>query len=297
MPSVAILYYSQTGQSQRIAESLGASYASEGSVVKIIPIRPENPYSFPWKIGSFFEQMPYCIEGITPEIEEMNPLAFQDVEKIVLVHPVWFLSPSLPIQKFFNLPGIEYILKNKKVVQILTCRNMWFTAAKKTRELILKAGAHYCGHMVLEDTSPNWASLITTPRWMFSGKKEAFAIFPPAGISEESYSDFSKTAYTKIENFFSNFNSLQTNLEKLDRAKSLSICLEIFGHRFIFKPWAKIVIKAPRVFRGLLLVGFRINLVLFLLVTIPLAEIVSRIARYPFRSYASKQQLSLRGSL
>lgn len=297
MPSVAVLYYSQTGQSQRIAESVGTSYASEGHVVKLIAIKAERAYSFPWKITRFFEQMPYCIEGVSPEIESVDPLAFQDVEKIILVHPVWFLSPSLPVQSFFRIPGIEYILKGKKIVQILTCRNMWFMAARKTRDLIVSAGGLYSGEIIFEDPSPNWASLVTTPRWMFSGKKNAFAFFPAAGIPDQTFSDFSQSAFSQIEKLFNFSVPSCCEAKQPDRARALSICLEIFGHNVLFKPWAKIITHSPRFLRGLLLVGFRLNLVLFLLVTIPLAELVSRILRYPFRSYARKQQLSLRGSL
>jgi len=297
MPKVAIVYYSQTGQSQRIAEALQANYSHYGTESKLISIRAERPYSFPWKMTTFFQQMPYCMEGVSPEIEDVNPFDFEDADRVVLVHPVWFLSPSLPVQTFFNLPSIERILSGKKVVQILTCRNMWFSAAKKTRNLIRSVGAKYHGQIVFEDPSPNWASLITTPRWMFSGKKEAFGIFPAAGIRETTFEQFKNNGMAKVEKLFETKPCCPSEEFNLDRAQALSICLEIFGHRFIFKPWAKIILSAPRFMRGLLLVGFRINLVGFLLVAVPLTGIFSRVLRTPLVSYAKKQQLSLRGSV
>lgn len=297
MPKVAIVYYSQTGQSQKIAESLQANYAHYGTEATLIPIQLERPYSFPWKISNFFEQMPYCMEGVCPEIEDINPFNFQDADRVVLVHPVWFLSASLPVQRFFKLPSIERLLSGKKVVQILTCRNMWFSAAQKTRNLILGVGAKYHGQLVFEDPSPNWASLITTPRWMFSGKKEAFGIFPAAGIRENTFLQFRNSGMAQVEKLFNTKPCCPVEEHELDRAKALSICLEVFGHKFIFKPWAKIVISAPRFLRGILLVAFRLNLVGFLLVAVPLSGIISRLARTPFLSYAKKQQLSLRGSV
>lgn len=295
MPRVAVLYYSQTGQSQRIADSLYSSYKEKGEDVVLIPIQPRIPYAFPWKMNRFFEQMPLCIEGHSAEIEPLNTSNYQDVERVVLIHPVWFLSPSLPVQEFFKLPEIEYLLRSKKFVQILTCRNMWFSAAKITRQLAISAGANYCGQIAIEDPHPNWASLVTTPRWMFSGKKEAFAIFPSAGIPDETFKQLDHSLTQKIETLFEknipgeNFN--------LNRSKSLSLCLEVFGRRFIFKPWAKIILKSPKALRSVLLLLFRINLVLFLLAAIPVTEILSRLVRFPFQSFAKKQQLSLGGSL
>lgn len=295
MPSVAVVYYSQTGQSQRIATALQSAYTHAAIPCTLVKITPERPYTFPWKITEFFEQMPYCMEGISPEIEDVDPRKFDDFDHIVLVHPVWFLSASLPIQSFLKLPQAEKIFRSKKVIQILTCRNMWFSAAKKTRNALVKLGANYCGEIVLEDASPNWASLVTTPRWMFTGKKNAFAFFPPAGISEGDFENFTRSGKTKVDALFDQQLSTELEKQKMPRAKALSICLEIFGHNYIFSPWAKVISKAPRFLSGTLLFLFRLNLVSFLLIAVPTLEIVSRILSYPFCSYAKKQQLRLRG--
>lgn len=290
---VLIVYYSQTKQSQRIASILKQSFKNEEA--ELLEIKAKPPFSFPWKIGNFFAQMPECVEGRGCEIEDINEEAIHAAEAIVLVNPVWFLSPSLPIQAFLKLAFDKRFLESKKVFQVLTCRNMWAVAAKKTKQLLLNGGAHYSGFLAVSDPSPNWASLITTPRWMFWGKKEAFSIFPPAGISEDVFNDFEKKGTGIVANSLRGASEVLRLSSVEQRPEALSFCLERFGHFVLFKPWAKLILSSPEFLKSLLIFAFRLNLVLFLILIVPPAEVISRLIPQVFRFFAKREELKLRG--
>jgi hypothetical protein len=290
---VLVVYYSQTRQSQRVAQLLLGRYRD--GEASLFPIKAKQDFSFPWKINSFFAQMPLCIENMGCAIEDFDAQALIDCEEIILVHPVWFLSPSLPVQEFFKIAKARGLIVGKKVVQILTCRNMWFLAAKKTKDAVENCGAEYCGHIALCDPNPNWATLVTTPRWMFFGKKNAFGIFPAAGISEKVYEDFGQRALIEVKALFEGNGKA---LERLDarqesRADAVSVCMEVFGHSFIFKPWAKLINFMPAQLKTILIFAFRINLVLMLLILVPFYELFSRVIPSRFLSAAKKHKLIL----
>jgi hypothetical protein len=79
------------------------------------------------------------------------------------------------------------------------------------------------------------------------------------------------------------------------RPEALSFCLERFGHFFIFKPWAKLIVSAPEFLKSLLIFAFRLNLVLFLILIVPPAEVISRLIPQVFRFFAKREELKLRG--
>lgn len=60
--------------------------------------------------------------------------------------------------------------------------------------LLNAIGAKLIDNIVLVDQGSSLATFITTPRWMLTGKKEAFWGFPKAGISEEEIERTSRFA-------------------------------------------------------------------------------------------------------
>jgi hypothetical protein len=79
------------------------------------------------------------------------------------------------------------VLRDTPVVTFIACRNMWFTAEGAMRQLVAEAGGRHVGTVAVTDDGPAWASFVTTPRWLLTGKKGSWLrIFPPAGISDET---------------------------------------------------------------------------------------------------------------
>jgi hypothetical protein len=189
MPRILVIHYSQTGQATRAARAMLAPVENHADFeVLWQAVEPVEPYPFPWGFFSFFDTFPECVHLDPPALKPMafDPDAHYDL--IVLVYQVWFLSPSLPIAAFLKSPAAR-VLRDRPVVTLIACRNMWLSAHEAMKGLLRECGARLIDNVVLIDQGPAWATFVTTPRWMFTGRKDGFwGIFPPAGIGASEIS-------------------------------------------------------------------------------------------------------------
>lgn len=183
---ILVLYYSQTGQLATAARSMLAPLG-ERPDVEIVwqSLEPVQPYPFPWPLFTFFDAFP---ESVYLDPPAVRPVAFdpdQRFDLVVLAYQVWFLSPSLPVTGFLKSPAAR-VLRDTPVITLIACRNLWLSAQEKVKTLLAQAGGRLIDNVVLIDQGPAWATFITTPRWLLTGKKDAFlGVFPPAGVSAQ----------------------------------------------------------------------------------------------------------------
>jgi len=185
MTRILVLYYSQTGQLTRALESMLKPLAARADVEIVRQnLEPVEPFPFPWPFFRFLDTFPECVHMDAPPLK---PLAFGPEARfdlVVLAYQVWFLSPSLPVTAFLKSPAAQ-VLKDTPVITFIACRNMWIVAQEKVKELLAAHGARLIDNVVLVDQGPPWATFVTTPRWLLTGKKGGFwKIFPPAGVSD-----------------------------------------------------------------------------------------------------------------
>src|SRR5262249_3502731 len=103
---------------------------------------------------------------------------------ILLVYPVWFLSPALPVQGFLASPA-AHVLHGRPVVTVSVSRNMWQSASERMKRLLKGAGAVQIDNVAVTHQGPPWATFITAPRALLWGKTEPFwGIFPAAGLGD-----------------------------------------------------------------------------------------------------------------
>jgi hypothetical protein len=179
-------------------------------------------------------------------IKELDLSDVQDADLVFLAGQSWYLSPSQPIEAFLTSPQVRTYLKNRPVVTINGCRNMWAMAQKEVRKQLASMEARYVGHIVLQDYAPNLISVVTIFRWLFRQQKAATRIWPAAGVSDADMagaSRFGKLIQSALE---------QNDLEQLQSAlvaagsvpyKPSLVFVEKTGHR-IFGFWAKFIRKA-----------------------------------------------------
>lgn len=184
MTRILVLYYSQTGQLTRAARSMLAPLAGR-SDIEIVweELEPREAYPFPWTFFQFLDVFP---ESVYLDPPPMQPVGFDPdshFDLVILAYQVWFLSPSLPVTGFLKSQAAR-VLRGKPVITLIGCRNMWLTAHEKVTRLLAGQGATLIDNVVLVDQGPPWATFVTTPRWLLTGKKAGFWFFPPAGISD-----------------------------------------------------------------------------------------------------------------
>jgi len=185
MTRILVLYYSQTGQLTRAVQSMLSPLAGRADVEIVWQsLEPVEPYPFPWGFMRFFDTFPESVHLDSPPIRPVTFGKEAHFDLVVLAYQVWFLSPSLPVIAFLKSEAAG-VLKDTPVITFIACRNMWLSAHEKMKALLQARGARHIDNVVLIDQGPPWATFITTPRWLLTGKKDGFwGIFPPAGVSE-----------------------------------------------------------------------------------------------------------------
>ncbi len=206
MKKVLFVYYSQTGQLTNIVKNFAEPLLDDPDTEVIFErIRPVEEYPFPWSFFKFFDIFPDCAHMVAPEIHPLETSVSNIYDLIILAYQTWFLAPSLPMTGFLKSESGREILKGKPVITIVGSRNMWMMGQEKMKTMIKEAEAHLLDNVVLTDDVNSFASFITTPRWMFSGKKDRFLrVFPVPGISRKEIKATSRFGKALVQALRSN---------------------------------------------------------------------------------------------
>jgi len=209
MKKVLVLYYSQSGQLKSVIDSFISKLGDKDIRVDIKEIKPLSPYPYPWSFYEFFDEFPDAAHMRGCEVEELDGLD-DNYDLIILGYTIWFLAPSSPIVGFLKSNQAKKLLKDKRVITLIACRDMWVMAQEKMKMLLGDIGAKLLDNVALTDQGRGIYSFVTTPRWLLSGKKDAFWFFPPAGILRSDIDNASK--FGERLNF-----ALRNSLEKREK--------------------------------------------------------------------------------
>jgi hypothetical protein len=184
MKRILVVYYSQSGQLREIVDSVVQPLReAQGLEVILAELKPVKPYPFPWSVWRFFDTFPECVYADPEPIEALNLPAGVEFDLVILAYQVWFVSPSLPTTAFLQRDG-ERLLRNKPVITLIGCRNMWLMAQEQVKQALQKMGARLIDNMVLTDRTHGAATVLTTPMWLLSGKRGPYlgGLLPRAGV-------------------------------------------------------------------------------------------------------------------
>jgi hypothetical protein len=251
-------------------------------------IVPQPAYPFPWPFLTFFDTFPESVYLDPPAVAAANfdPDAHYDL--VVLAYQVWFLSPSLPITGFLRSPEAR-VLRDKRVVSVIACRNMWITAHCTMLRELHALGARLTDNVVLTDNGPLWSTFITTPWWLLTGNQgPLLKVLPKAGVSEQDiaravrFGNALAAALPRIRAgepgpFLSGLQAARVN--------PLTMLGERIGHRS-FRIWGRLMRLAGK--RGhparkpilLIYIIFLLGVITLVLpITMTLAAITARLSR------------------
>jgi flavodoxin len=243
MKRILIVYYTQSGQLLSILQSLAKPLISAGHTIHFEEIQPQEKFPFPWSSYQFFNAFPEVFSQQPQPLKSLSQKATNGYDLIILGYQPWFLTPSRPVSSFLQSEAGKQILNGKPVITILGCRNMWLGAQEKVKKRLKEAGAKLIGHIALIDRSPNLTSLITILRWMFTGDKKPFWIFPAAGVSEHDIEH--SQIYGEIINAAIEKDEFETLQKKLNDSGAIDIkpnlvLLERRGQK-AFSVWSKFI--------------------------------------------------------
>lgn len=279
-----VLWYSQTGQLRRAAESLAAPLEEAGFEVVWEELRPVEPYPFPWSPRAFLSVFPDAVLGVPARLRPPRVAADAEFDLVVLAYQVWFLAPSTPVAGLFE-SDLREVLRGRPVVTLVVCRNMWYSAAGRMRRLIEAAGGDHVGHVAVTDTGPTWATFVSTPRWLMTGRRDRFLrVFPPAGVSEEAIASLGRFGRRLAGRAgeLSGARRLFGGLEPV-RVERPMVLADAAG-ALAFRPWAELIARADE--RGAAAgETARAAFALWLVTTVPVAVPALALARLALRDF------------
>ena len=248
-------------------------------------IIPRKPFPYPWKFYEFFDVFPEAVYLDGCEVEELD--YEEDYDLIILGYTVWFLSPSLPITGFLQSAQAKKLLYKKPVITVNACRDMWLTAQEKMKSLLRDVNAQLIDNVVLTDQGKSLHSFVTTPRWMLTGKKDAFWFFPKAGVAKNEIKDASRFGKRLCSSLAKDLEKENTPLlNKLGAVNVVGklIATERIAHRS-FLIWSKLIKKAGKsgsAGRKVVITIYSFFLLTLILTIVPINIIIRKLL-YPFR--------------
>jgi hypothetical protein len=182
----AVVYlYTQTGQMREVADALTAPLVAVGWDIRWVEVKPRVEFPFPWPIRRFFGVFPAAVdpESLVELVEPNGGFQTDPEELVILAYQVWYLAPSIPVRSL--LKTYPEAVRNRSVVSLVACRNMWYSAAIEVSALLRSAGARHVGVIAATDTRAQATTFVTTLRWLLTGRREPFLWFGRAGIGGE----------------------------------------------------------------------------------------------------------------
>lgn len=293
MKNVLVIYYSQSGQLETIAQNIAKPFLnSENINVTFHEIQLEKPFPFPWNKDAFFDAFPESFLQIPTTLKPVPEAILNTKFDLILFHyQVWYLSPSIPINSFLKSDEAKKILNNTPVITISGSRNMWIMAQEKIKTLLKEANAQLVGNVALVDRVGNLISVITIVEWMFSGvKKKYLGIFPLPGVSEKDIQESPKFGEVMLSAFNeNNLEHLQPKLVEIGAVKisPYLVTVDKTANK-IFNKWSNLIVKNQKNRKKLLKV-FNVYLFLAIWLISPIVYILHFIS-YPFKLKTIKRE-------
>lgn len=292
---VLVIYYSQSGQLKEIAQQVARPLVDDSTTkVDFMTIEMENEFPFPWTNETFFGAFPDTFLQNPHPIKPV-PQSFlaQKYDLILFAYQPWYLSPSIPANSFLKSENAKNLFADTPVVTIIGSRNMWAMAQEKVKKLLHNNQAKLVGNIALADRTPNLISAFTIVKWMFTGEKRKFGIFPKPGIDQKEIDEatkFGKTILTHLKN--ENYENLQTELLRDGAVEIRHFLIQIDKTaNKMFAKWSAIIHPKKGKARKRWLKGFYYYLVVAIWILSPIVNLIYWLT-YPFRYSKIKKEIA-----
>ena len=300
MRQVLIVHFSQTGQLDRLAQSVCAPLQQADIQLDFLQLQPAQPYPFPWPFLEFFRIFP---ETVLLRPQPLLPMAVDPSKRydlVILAYQVWFLSPSQPMTAFLASPEAAQLLKDTPVVTLIGCRNMWLMAQEKVKTRLSQLGARLVDNIALADACGTAASFLATPLWLFTGRQKPYGWVPRAGIAEAEIAAASRFGEAMAQRLMANERPIeQPMLRGLGavRIDEKLIASEQVGNRS-FQLWSRLLValgpqNSRRRAAGLLV--YIVFLLCLIVTVVPLSALLKKLLAPLLKERTQRQKAYFAG--
>jgi menaquinone-dependent protoporphyrinogen IX oxidase len=175
---VLLLYYSYTGQAQKVLEAAGEVFRERGWEVSTAPIEFTDPrYAerfshFPmthvWR--DFIGMLPAQTRKATGQIRTPDEVRRADYDLICIGSPTWWRDVSMPLRSFLKSPEAPALLGGKSFAVFAVCRRYWKENLNAVRKLAEKAGGQYVGGIHFGYPGDQVRSMLSLTSYLGSGE-------------------------------------------------------------------------------------------------------------------------------
>lgn len=292
---ILVISYSQTGQLTNLVNNFTKPLQNNPEIELFYKnIKPKKPYPFPWDLMTFMDTFPESVHLEPCEIEDFEEDE-NDYDLIILSYQVWFLSPSIPITSFLKSNWAKKKLKNKPVITLIGCRNMWVMAQEKMKQMLIELDAKLIDNVVLIDKGNSLETFITTPRWMLTGKKDSIFGLSTAGIDEDEIKKsqrFGKALFEALKN-----DKEKENKSLLEGLKAVNVDIKLIKSEKIatksFMVWGKLIKKLGKpgsIERKPIVMLYLLFLLLMIVTVVPINMVLQSILRVINKDSINKQK-------
>lgn len=186
MKRVLVIYYTQTGQLNRALRATLAPLENQPDIsIHYELLKPTTPFPYPWSYVKFFDTFPETVQGVPCQLEPTTVTEKDEFDLIIVGYQPWFLSVCVPVNSFLKSDLAKKLMKNKPLVTVIACRNMWLNAQEKMKRQLLELQANLVGNITFVDKAANLVSLVTVLAFVLKGVQTKYlGIFPKYGVAD-----------------------------------------------------------------------------------------------------------------
>ncbi len=194
-PRVLLLYYSYTGQSQKVLEAAGEVFRARGYDVTTAAIEFTDPrYAerfsrFPMRKvwPEFLGMLPAQTLQRTGDIRTPDAVRTGDYDLICIGSPTWWDTVSMPLRTFLTSHEARNLLDGTPFAVFVVCRRKWRKNLTGVRKLAQKKGGRYIDGIHFTYPGGQLPSLLSLTSYLGSGEyKDRYlgVRLPPTNISD-----------------------------------------------------------------------------------------------------------------
>lgn len=177
-PRILLLYYSYTGQSQKVLDTAADVFRERGYEVCPAPIEFTDPrYAerfsrFPMK--RVWPDMLSVVQaqkrGETGAIRTPDTVRDNDYDLVCIGSPTWWDTVSMPLRSFLESDEAAKVLQDKPFAVFVVCRQYWRENLMAVRELAEQQGGRYVDEIHFTYPGDPVRSMLSLTSYLGSGR-------------------------------------------------------------------------------------------------------------------------------
>jgi menaquinone-dependent protoporphyrinogen IX oxidase len=195
-PRILLLYYSYTGQSQKVLEAAGEVFRARGCEVRKAEIKftdqryAEKFSRFPMRRvwPDMMSVLGAQKRGETGEIKIPDEARDGDYDLICIGSPTWWQTVSMPMRSFLKSDEARTLLSDKPFAVFVVCRQYWRENLEAVRELAGQQGGRYVDEIHFTYPGDSLRSMLSLTSYLGSGEYRQRYLglrIPPTNVQPE----------------------------------------------------------------------------------------------------------------